>query len=447
MAITIIDSPHTLTPLYQKLMYVVSSGNVANTGFVFQFEIGIGGDTHTFLVPPNAANRGMFDVYHAIHGYFSPLLTPQDTANNSIHDLGVSDTVLHKYEDPATSTWIREVDVTIKEGWIIAGVFTPTAVGQATDTIIVWPARFFDDYGYKTSPESFENIILSDNLTLYNYGRAPRKKKFGHLYGQGFTDSSIKIPVYSTSRGIISFHLDDGTYSVGSTVAKVRMTIYASDGTPTTATYNLTDGAGRMCHFGCYPLNLDQTAYVGFLKPSDYPNYRAYLIELLDAGNNAMGGPFLFVPVDGYSDGLDCGIDTAPITVAWINSSGAWDYFDFPKAYWHSYDIDRKRFTAVRGTYNDTTFNYASYDRGTTEAHINKEMVLNCTSDWLDEGEFILLGEMVKSRWVYVLGAWTGSYSALTPVVIDRNNWSDEYHNTPNVKKLEIQFKVANRQW
>jgi len=39
MAITIIDSPYEWTPAGQKLMYVASSTNVAETGFRYRIRV------------------------------------------------------------------------------------------------------------------------------------------------------------------------------------------------------------------------------------------------------------------------------------------------------------------------------------------------------------------------------------------------------------------------
>lgn len=452
MAITITDSPYTLTPLNQKLIYMASSTNVANTGFRFQIEITIGGDTHTFLVPPNTSSRMIFDIREVIAGYFSPRLSPEDSSQSSIQDLGVGDNTLVTYEDATTSTWIMKVDVTIKEGWIISGVFTPTAVGQATNTIVVWPARFFVDTQtpYKENPSGFTDKILSACTQLMDLGQSyvPRQKKFPLMYGYGFTDASIKIPVDSSSKYLIAFHLDDGTYaSAATSIAGVKITIYEEDGTPNSATYPVTDGPGRIGIFGCGPLQLDNTTYVGFEKPSDYPNFRAYTIALVDSMGDQVGSPLLFVPKEDYATGsIDCGTGRALLKLTWINSDGGWDYYDFEKIPTRRLEMTRKRFQQVRGDYGGTTYDYASYDRGVTEMDVETTPSYTAQTDYLDRGEVILLGEMLRSRYVYLLSD-TFAITDLIPVVIDQTSYDEALTELAVGQKFSFTFKLANKAW
>jgi hypothetical protein len=452
MAITITDSPYNLTPLNQKLIYMASSTNVANTGFRFQIEVTIGGDTHTFLVPPNTSSRMVFDIRDTIAGYFSPRLSPEDASQNSIQDLGMSDNTLVSYEDATTSTWIRKVDVTIKEGWIISGVFTPTAVGQATDSIVVWPARFFDDDfdQYQQDPAGFNDRILSGVISLKGLGTnfTPRVKKFPWLYGQGFTDSSVKIPVDNNSRYNIVFLLDDGTYaSAATTIAGVKITVYEEDGTPNSATYSITDGPGRMAIFGCGPAQLNATTYVGFEKPSDYPNFRAYSIALVDSMGDQVGDPLLFVPVENYdSSGADCGTSRSLLKIAWVSADGGWDYFDFEHIPTRKMEMVRKRFQQVRGNYGSTTFDYATYDRGMTELDVETTMSYTAQTDYLDRGEVMLLGEMLRSKYVYLIQNTLGGNN-LVPVIIDQSAYDEALTELATGQKFTFTFKSANKAW
>jgi len=446
MAITIVDSPNDFALLHQKLIYLCTSGNVANDGFRFQFEITINSETLTFLVPPNPNNKGIFDIREAIRGYFTPMIAPADPDNVSIHDLGASDAALHEYEDGATSTWIRTVVVTVKEGWIISGVFTPTAVGQATDTIRVLSAKFerlaggkFP--GYQPSPDYISEQFLTDRIA-----GVTNVKGFPISNGFGFDDSYVKIPVRSSSdRGIVSFIVDNGTLLPSDTgTAELRLTIYESDGTPHSADYTITTSAtGRIAHFGAYPYNLNNTAYV-IIKPSDYPNFRCYTLELVDGANAVYGQKLLFYPVDYDVD--DCLLGGMGIKLGWINSLGGWDYFLFTKLFVEKYEIERKRFRKVLGTYGAATFDFAPYDRGLTEIANSTDELITMSTDWLEDGEFSFLGNLIRSRDVYIIQSGPFGDSPV-PVVIERNDWEDQKQTFTQIKKLELTVRCANKLW
>jgi hypothetical protein len=446
MAITITDSPNNFALLHQKLIYVCTSGNVANDGFRFVFEISIAGETLTFPVPPNPSNRGIMDIREVIRGYFTPHLAGDDASHSSIHQLGDNQADLHKYEDGATSNWIMTVGVTVKEGWIISGVFTPTAVGQATDTIRVYWSKFERLSGgyfpqYQSSPDYISQQFLTDRLAgLTNTKGFPESNNFG--FGSNF----IAIPVYdAVEYGIVSFVLDDGTLLPADTgTAEVRLTIYESDGTPHTQDYPVTaNGTGRICHFGAFPGNLNNTNYV-IIKPGDYPDFRCYTLQLVDGGNNTYGPLLLFYPVDYGSP--ECVTGSNGVKLTWINSMGGWDYFWFRKLSVNKYEVTRKRIRKVIGDYSGTAFDYAYYDPGLHDVAIQTEMMISISTDWLEEGEFQLLGNLIRSEYVLMLQSDV-SGTAPIPVVIDQNNWEDQKMIGTQMKKLELTIRVANKLW
>jgi len=164
----------------------------------------------------------------------------------------------------------------------------------------------------------------------------------------------------------------------------------------------------------------------------------------MNGADSVFGNKYLFYPVED-----DCLLGTYGIRLAWINSMGGWDYFWFSKLFVEKYEIERKRFRKVLGTYGDATFDYAQYDRGLTEVEVMTDELLTISTDWLEDGEFSFLGNLIRSRHVYIIetsGEDIG-VSYITPVVIERNDWEDQKSSFTQIKKLELTIRCANKLW
>lgn len=459
MAITIDDKPRDLAILNEKLIYVASSGNVANTGFRFQFEVTIGGDTLVFLVPPNPANKGVFDVREAIRGYFTPLLAAQATGQESIHDVGVSDSVLHKYEDAASSsTWIRNVSVTIKEGWIISGVFTPTTSGQASDSFVCWPAR--PDQAVGPFPVYRHDYIdLIDSKFMTDMSSQMYTSRWPDRFKYGFDPSSaFIIPVRNWSTGILTLFADNGTF-VGVAPAKIRGVIKDAGGTDHTFDYTITtSGTGRLMHFGAYPYNLDSTNYVGFVKPSSYPGFKYYSLQILDSANAPISAEYVFFPEPEYgtTDILNCSTNDYIVRATWLNSHGTWDYFNFTMQYQERIEFNRRRTRRPLGTYGAATFDFNQYDRGIEELDAEAQWLVTASSDWISQNEFDFLANMFRSKYVYIQAPYvvqrTNGLNSfgnrlILPVVIDASDYTFQKTNFTQTKKIEVTFRSAVPIW
>ena len=110
MAITIDEQPYQYTPIGQRLMIVASSTNVANTGFRYVFDFG----SFQVNVQPNASGKGILDL--------APIFREQLQHRTNAHFADSSDV---EYSS------IANISCTIKEGWLIDGVFTVSGSGMA----------------------------------------------------------------------------------------------------------------------------------------------------------------------------------------------------------------------------------------------------------------------------------------------------------------------------
>jgi len=161
MAITIEDQPYQYTPIGQRLMLVASSDNVANAGFRFVFDFG----SFQVNVQPNANSKGMLDL--------APIFREALQ-----HDAGAANEGINfEY------TSVANISCTIKEGWLVDGVFTVSGAGMADiDDVFAFLAEYQVSDGYKPNPNGryglngLNKYLLSERTTdTHKWREAPAR--------------------------------------------------------------------------------------------------------------------------------------------------------------------------------------------------------------------------------------------------------------------------------
>jgi hypothetical protein len=113
----------------------------------------------------------------------------------------------------------------------------------------------------------------------------------------------------------------------------------------------------------------------------------------------------------------DCRFDN--VRLGWTNTVGGTDYFNFTKKSELSFNYDRKQYQKVVGSYNTATFDFNTYDRGTTDRYVE------------------LLQTLCRSNDVFIIN----DDGTMTPVLVDTQNfvikderYSKLYNVTLNLK-------------
>lgn len=423
MAITLNQSPSGwIFGRSNPIIYTASSTNVANTGFQFVFEVEIAGETNTFLVKPNQSNRAIFDIQRVLKPYLGPRLNGNDASQFSIHELGAGTATLHLNELASNNATkpVQLVSVVVKEGWIIAGVFTPTATGQATSSFVVqniaYPSSRFEFNKDSTSQHTTDRTVLT------GYGEFD----MAETYGLGVLADVILLPTNANDKGILSFITDDGTYyATGVSSYIIRGVMVEDDGTTTTKEITIAGAAGQITHFGCYPYNLTNSSIgASFFDPASYPNYRYYTISLHDNTNPAkpiIGNKYVFFEKDYQAKTLLNEFnpqESRYVRVTWLNDQGFYDYFNFNYKAEYTQKVERKTMQKILGSFTGTTYSANQYDRGLAHTSVNAERVITMTSKKLDTDEFRLMSSLLRSTDVNLLTDIGGDFynSSIIPV-------------------------------
>jgi len=404
MAITIDDQPYEYTPVGQRLMLVASSDNVANAGFRFVFDFG----SFQVNVQPNAANKGILDL--------APIFREQlqHDANEHFQTTGTE------------NSSVAFISCTIKEGWLVDGVFTVSGSGMADiDDVYALLAEYQVSDGYKPNPNTRYAL---DGITKYLMSeRNVDTHKWSEAAARGLSSDYVYIPTRVGDYGVLyapsaTLLLADNDFDIA--------VISTYDNTNTlieTLSFAMADNDSVVNTIAAFYANVEATGInltgakyytIQFGKEIAFPVYtpasRVYC--------------FYIVPDD-------CRFDN--VRLGWTNTCGGVDYFNFTKKSELSFNYDRKQYQKVVGSYNASSFGFNTYDRGTTDRYVTTTKGLQINSDWVSVGEFELLQTLCRSNDVYIIN----DDGTMTPVLVDTQNfvikderYSKLYNVTLNLK-------------
>ena len=416
MAITIVDEPLAITPVGQRLMIVATSDNVAEPGFRYKVSQIIGAATIDFYIPPNPSDALIFDV--------APLLT---TSNMEVLLTGdsVHETVTAEQE---TTGYVR-VDMSLEEAWEVSGVLTddPDALGPTLLGYDVWNGTFQASDGYKPSVSRFTldgptKCGLSDrqwDTHTWNYAET---------FGFSAATNKVFIPCTEADWGVMNI-----IPTLGS-ATKLRFTIYASNGTPTSADLTIIEVAP----YPVYPANVNVNTD-SLPKPMDFPGWRCYTVQALDGSNNPVSVLYVFYNATLWGN-TDCRYDR--IRLAWVGFGGSWEYQNFIKLNEITNAVERKTYRKVWGNYG-STFTATGMDAGLTSVKTVVDQTLLATSDWLEENEFLFLRGLFVSNQVH----WVQDDGTFYPVIVEDNSYTEKKARNGKLVNQSIRVKLANQLW
>jgi hypothetical protein len=429
MAITINDQPYPWAVRGQKLMIIATSDETAQPGFRYGVEVLLNGTPYTFYVAAAPDTRLYFDVQSLVNDMRnSEPLNYHLSTDNTISDLSKI-----------------TMDFTLTEWWIVNGILTQAEGSevQGEQSIIINGYYQVKD-GYKPSPTSGNQAVkysltvsssnmMTDRLyTTHPFNLAP-------TWGAGnvTSQSRVWIPAFESDYGILSMPGNNDFLSNNNPLSLV-ITIYSSTGAATTQTITLN--GYDIEALPVYPANLND--WTGLtVKPSLFPNWRYYSVRVVNSLPSTVSVSYNFYNafLHGQSD---CWWDK--IRLGWVNSRGGWDYFNFIKKSEKTDEIQRKQYKQV--LFNGSTSVFSSNDRGKTDRRNLVEQVITATSDYITEGEFMLLRSLMVSNQVTWLSEDQGKPIEI-PVNMDDTSYVEKKTRDGKLYNVTVKFRIANEYW
>jgi hypothetical protein len=450
MAITIQQQPYDMVLSGQKLIFNLSSTNVAQTGFKYIMYITVGGETiGPMNFQPNPFNRGIIDIREIIEPLCTHRIAPLGS-EDSLMQTGASQSYSFKNEDPTSDTTLRKVDFEFFEGWIDAGVFTedPDTLGAVTATLYIAD-------GFAQATNGYRQLAMDSAVWLTD---KPGDETYWYWYellekyagpSANFTNPRVFV-VRDFDYGVLSVVTDDGTATSGGAASfRLYCEVVDSSGVSHVGYDTITSDAGQLTHVGCFPGNFFANTS-GLENPWDYSGFRYYRIWIATSMGVQVSSDMIFLPADDY----DSTCRTNPILrLSWANSQGGWDHWSFTNPSQKSYQYERRRFTQVLGTYGEQAFTFVKYDRGLTEAGIVSPQFIDVSSGWLNEADFAYLQSLMRSKQVYVNmlddlpSMGSNTIGTTTACVIEASDYLQRRERKSKMYNQAIRIRLANNQW
>lgn len=371
MAVTILQQPQLITPVYNPIILALNSDKKTETNFQYLLELVIDGSTITPLleIPSNPDGYGVADIHKHLESYVT---TNLETANLSI---------FRKMED----SYI-EYGVNIYEEYDVSGtttVFSASTYSATTYTFngvettldfIDWD---YNDYVMETStPGKFLTTIPTEGITVKEDDML-----FVNYYNQT-TNTTNYLEVTTSNGGVYQF---TNVYQPTSTSTKfLTVAVGPYHLKNSTTSYTATTGT--------YPVIQDTTDW--------------YTFKLLDfSGGTTSETKKVYInrvcsKFENYN-------------LLYLDARGSYLNFNFDLASKKTRSVERKSYYQNVGSFNPNTlqWDYNTYDRGTRVINTVSKDKYNLTSNWVTEWDGNRIEDLISSPDVYRLLPGTITYN------------------------------------
>ncbi len=438
MAITIQEQPYQVTRLGQKLIVRATSTNVGNDGFKFVFRVTVeypSTQITDYYVSPNPASQGIFDVFDAVKDNVTVDVDGDILKISSENGgFGVANCPAFKY------------NLSLFEAWNIDGVLTINAGSQVDvqDQYVI-PASYNVSDGYRPNPENdygFQAIppfnVVSTSLMM---GDRNQTTHIPDIYLNDVTNLGsqhyVAIPTRKSERdwGVLSVICIQGETFTGAFDLYCKWTLKKSDSS--TESYSQVIRISVIDHLPAYPANLNEGS-LGTVIPSNFPDWQWYSIQLFEDSECTIvrSALYVFYPVED-----DCIYENVRVCW-WSPVKGGFDFFNFTKVSQKTVEVERKRIKKIVGNYANASdgFAFNTSDRGLAETSVTPTTSLEITSDWIQEGEYRLLSNLVRSRYVWIIS----DEGNATPVVVDTNSFTERRERNGKLSRVTFRLRYSN---
>ena len=364
--------------------------------------------------------RALFDIRGIVNSVLVNTVFDQNctgTPFQSIHTLGSNtghtDKVFsHNGDRNTDETQVQTIYVKGYQQYAESANAIPEEVTTGSQN---YTARYMQGSLPLMTPRGTANFILDPTPLEVFQGSSDTDRFLSDVATS--TDSQYNITGYinyvqETDYHTIAFLNDEGNFD--SEIHKIRTVFYNSAG----ALLNLdtvdndTDEGGlppddggledetRLLYFGCGPANLEAQTIGTFsnAKPSNNSGWAYYTVQGRNSANSAnKTAKYYFIKQDGNCKGHKVR------RLAWRNSMGCYDYFNFKMKSTQNLKIERNNYNTMLGTFNKSRWRYDDTQRGKTTRQTKATLTETLNTDWLNEQQAELIEKLIYSTDVYIV--------------------------------------------
>ena len=194
----------------------------------------------------------------------------------------------------------------------------------------------------------------------------------------------------------------------------------------------------RLLYFGCGPENLEQQSVNPNARPSNFTNWAYYTIQGIES--KASPSPktklYYFIKQDTSCKGYKVR------RLAWRNSKGGYDYFNFKAKSSQTVDVERNNFASMLGTFNKSRWRYNNTQRGKATRQTTATLKETLNTEYITEAEGDMLEKLIMSTDVYIVENADTTYTEA--VMVTDSSFVRKTVANDNLIQYTIQIEYAN---
>jgi len=417
MAISVLQKPGDIQSAQSPIVFTVLESTQAYTSSEFQYTAnlyiwtGTMNQSGSYLYQarkfPNPSGSGIFDFSKFINSTLTDLAA---TNNSTISGSSGGNIKYYKaefgfqYYTSSTNSYVTQ-----------SGGLTPVTCSTG--------GTMFKAYdGYSLFPKQI-NSNLSSSCT-----------NFPWMTDMGTVTQSVSLTqnnsVSSGSRGISLWRGASDTQSpteVVITASYENGTVLSAIGTITSQ--NNTNTSFQILALTATPGTTGSTAWFNTWPTIPTASLSSYFFQAY-TGSVAMGKPINYKVV--------CEHYYQPVLVAYKNKYGQFDYINFFKRHNNTFNTDQRVYQPQLGTWESSTLSYNQYQTAQQRYIVDATEVLECNTDFLEEGYNELMKQLLVSDEIYwVKGPYTNN--EVIPLTIKTNSLQFK----TGVNNKLIQYTIA----
>lgn len=434
MAITIESQPYSYTARGQRLMFIATSDNTGELQFKYGVKVNVfsTGQELQFLVTPDINGKLIFDLQSVVK-----LRNEDSLANWHSRDFSVID-----FEPLGAG--IDEYAIQLQEWWLVtppggSPTMTENESARVGSTIRIFNASLSPSYGYRPNPDTSDlpySFAMSTNTSQLLTDRIASTHKWymADSFNIGSVDA-VYIPAFNGDYGLLSIVATD-EYALNNFPFYAKYTIYDNTGFSYDYLLNVSPSQG-IVHIPCFPKNISNDINLTY-TPDNLENWAYYTIQIEDNDANNVSIPYCFYNASVYGQ-VDCRFDR--VRLGWVSSRGGWDYFNFIKKNEWNNQIERKQYRRV--LYRDSTEVFRPADRQLFDRENIVSRNMTITSDWLQEGEFVFLKNLLFSNQVQMINI----DGTQTPVSITDTAFNEKKERSGKKYNITLTITLSQDYW
>tara|TARA_R110002020_G_scaffold418666_1_gene627869 strand:+ start:363 stop:1823 length:1461 start_codon:yes stop_codon:yes gene_type:complete len=395
--------------------------------------------------------RATFDLRDIVNSQLEDTIADQNDTTKSIHTLGsnvvakpfslnnnqvktISVIAYQEYSELVSATPSEESSPAVNDTrkYIAASLLLEIPRGTADFQNTAFQAFQLDDASGRFLSDIQQSSVDVLSTSVYrNYVQDTDYHTLGFLNGKATNPATTQEFDSELRYFYVQYYESDGT-EINSGVTKRLSNAAAYGGCkPLESDGEIDADNERLVYVGCGPANLEAQTYDADAKPSNNSGWAYYKVYANDGGGNDKSADYYFIKQDGSCKGFKVR------RLAWRNSLGCYDYFNFKMKSTQSIDVTKNDYETVLGNFNSNMYSYDNFGRGKKTRQTTALVKETLNTDWITEQDAQLLEGLIMSTNVEVIENADTTYTV--PVMVTDKSF---VRKTVANDKIKIQYTI-----